>query len=67
MRYVLNQMVKALLYLKAKGILHRDIKLSNIFIGQDYQIKLADFGLSTYNDSCLRKGRQCGTPNFMSP
>lgn len=34
----------ALIHLK--GIAHRDIKLANILLKKDYQIKLADFGFA---------------------
>jgi serine/threonine protein kinase len=40
-------LAEALIYCHSKGVTHRDVKLENIFIGSDGQIKLADFGLAT--------------------
>eukprot|EP01130_Rhizamoeba_saxonica_P000748 TRINITY_DN10673_c0_g1_i1.p1 TRINITY_DN10673_c0_g1~~TRINITY_DN10673_c0_g1_i1.p1 ORF type:complete len:813 (+),score=144.14 TRINITY_DN10673_c0_g1_i1:38-2440(+) len=39
-------MAKGLSWLHAMGIVHRDLKLANILVLDDYSIKICDFGLS---------------------
>ena len=41
--YVLHETAVALSFLHGQSIVHRDVKGSNIFIGLDGSIKLADF------------------------
>lgn len=58
---------KALIYLHDLGIVHRDIKPENILMVKDTNIKIVDFGLSTFlgtNDKC--KG-YAGTLTFAAP
>ncbi|KAF7297638.1 hypothetical protein MKEN_01386800 [Mycena kentingensis (nom. inval.)] len=48
-----QQILEALVYMSSSGILHRDIKLTNIFIDAKGDAKVGDFGLATSNLSAL--------------
>ena len=60
-------MVSGLHYCHSKGILHRDIKLDNILLSADGEVKICDFGVS----KVIRRGEilteQCGTPAYIAP
>ncbi|CAO3609432.1 unnamed protein product [Cunninghamella echinulata] len=45
--YIFQEVLKGLVFLHAKGYIHRDIKSENILVGYHGEIKLTDFGLST--------------------
>lgn len=66
-RYFVRQIGQACLYLHNNKIIHRDLKLGNIFINDDMKIKLGDFGLATRMDEADRKYTLCGTPNYLAP
>jgi serine/threonine protein kinase len=40
-------MLDALEYVHSKGYCHRDLKLGNVLMDENYQLKLADFGYAS--------------------
>lgn len=46
-RAIVAQIIEGLEELHSRNYAHRDIKLENIFIGRDNQIKIGDLGLMT--------------------
>jgi len=62
------QLVQACRYLHHHGIIHRDLKLGNVFIAGDMTLRVGDFGLATKLLSREeRKRTVCGTPNYIAP
>lgn len=67
-RWLMSQLIPALIYLHSKNVIHRDIKLGNIFLGKNLECKIGDFGLAAQlENSKERRKTICGTPNYMSP
>ena len=62
------QIIKALKYLHNHRVIHRDLKLGNLFISDKMEIKVGDFGLATKLEfDGERKRTVCGTPNYIAP
>ena len=49
-RYFVRQVVIAVDYLHKNTIIHRDLKLGNLFLNDDMEVKIGDFGLATRVD-----------------
>jgi len=67
-RYFLHQILLGCLYLHENKIIHRDLKLGNVFLNDNMEVKIGDFGLATKVDyDGERKRTLCGTPNYIAP
>lgn len=69
--HVAMEVCMALDHAHNKGVIHRDIKPTNILISRDGAVKLADFGIARVLDksgfTLTRADQMVGTPLFMSP
>lgn len=67
-RYYTNQIISSLEYLHKNRVIHRDLKLGNLFINESMELKLGDFGLAAKLDfDGERKRTIWGTPNYIAP
>ena len=49
-------------------VIHRDLKMGNIFLNDNMDLKVGDFGLATKLEFIDEKKRtMCGTPNYIAP
>lgn len=61
-----KDMCKALMVCKSKNVVHRDVKPQNIFVSQDGDYKLGDFGVSIISDHTT-SAQTAGTYKYMAP
>jgi len=67
-RYFVHQILLGCKYLHDNKIIHRDLKLGNVFLNDSMEVKIGDFGLATKVDYAgERKKTLCGTPNYIAP
>ncbi|CCG83819.1 protein of unknown function [Taphrina deformans PYCC 5710] len=67
-RYFGLQILGATKYMHSRRVIHRDLKLGNLFLDDNMCIKVGDFGLAALLvDDNDRKKTLCGTPNYIAP
>ena len=68
---IFGQICDALEYLHDKGIVHRDIKLSNVVLDEDWEAQICDFGSArsaTWPEGAVQRGLLLmGAPGYMAP
>jgi tRNA A-37 threonylcarbamoyl transferase component Bud32 len=66
---IVIQVAQGLAYAHEHGIVHRDVKPSNIMILQDGHVKITDFGIARMASAAVRTqtGMVLGSPKYMSP
>ena len=65
-RFFMEQLKDVICYMQEKKAVHRDLKLENILVHDNLQLKIADFGFATYKKiSKLSSYR--GTKTYMAP
>jgi serine/threonine protein kinase len=70
----MKQLVDGMIFCHSRDVLHRDLKLANILLGEGMTVKVADFGYAKQLQSSASNGGRrerrwsvCGTPNYMPP
>jgi eukaryotic-like serine/threonine-protein kinase len=68
-RGVVGQLLEALEYAHRRGVVHRDVKPSNLLITREGVVKVADFGIARLVEEkeAGRPGEIIGSARYMSP
>ena len=65
---IIYKCAKALHYSHGRGVIHRDVKPSNVMLTIDNDVRIIDFGIAICNDSDVSRIEGiAGSPSYMSP
>ncbi|KAJ9067439.1 Serine/threonine-protein kinase plk1 [Entomophthora muscae] len=67
-QFYMLQLLSAVEYFMKRNVIHRDLKLANIFVAEDMTLRIGDIGLAAKleaGQSCC--STICGTPNYTAP
>lgn len=66
--YFMNQLIHGVQYIHRSNVIHRDLKLGNLFLDKNMGIKIGDLGLAVKLGKASEKRTTiCGTPNYIAP
>ncbi|KAL3536601.1 hypothetical protein ACH5RR_005062 [Cinchona calisaya] len=69
-RKFFQQLITAVDFCHSRGVYHRDLKLENLLLEENGNLKVSDFGLSALAESKRQDGllhTTCGTPAYVAP
>ncbi|XP_028783244.1 CBL-interacting serine/threonine-protein kinase 6-like [Neltuma alba] len=69
-RVYFQQLISAIDFCHSRGVYHRDLKPENLLLDEDGNLKVTDFGLSTFAEHLRQDGllhTTCGTPAYVAP
>ncbi|XP_009626934.1 serine/threonine/tyrosine-protein kinase HT1-like [Nicotiana tomentosiformis] len=58
---------RGMAYLHSQGVIHRDLKSSNLLLNDEMRVKVADFGTSCLETQCREAKGNMGTYRWMAP
>lgn len=64
-RTYFHQLIEGVEYLHSKGLAHMNLKLENLLLDKDFNLRICDFKFSTYENKEKMIGK--GTKNFRAP
>lgn len=65
---IVSEVGRGLAHAHGRGVIHRDVKPRNVFLTEQGEVKLLDFGLAHIAQSTLTAtGQVMGSPHYMSP
>lgn len=62
-----RQLNTAIAHIHARSICHRDLKLENILLGADMNVKVTDFGMAALLPEDGYLDTSCGSPHYAAP
>lgn len=66
-RHFFYQMLQSLSYCHQTLVVHRDVKLENVLLDRQRNMKLIDFGLSAFLNPGKKLRVHCGSPSYAAP
>ncbi|CAI8612921.1 unnamed protein product [Vicia faba] len=69
-RKYFRQLISAVKHCHSHGVFHRDLKLDNLLLDENDNLKVTDFGLSAVKNQIRPDGllhTVCGTPSYVAP